>query len=281
MNSVTTQDSLGRDAMDILKKAYNEAQLSDIQAEKLISQSDVLKDRVISIIKELSYVVDMHEHEEVPSAFKYPKEYKRVSIDQQILILEKYFPGITFLIKTPNEPLPENAEDLFVIPHWNQIANTYPKAVEKVFNIFKLVFDCESFSFDKYLIRQTAKTNKAFNEIMMNTSKYIDTCVMPAQFGIWHCGRSDWRAQAMFKENEFGPGIYATLIMIITHPERVKWNDDLMIICTGDEISYKNDYHNVFSNCLFISKAGEDLRFHVEYSGKVYSNYGPVSAFTL
>lgn len=267
--------------MEIVKNAYNESGLTFRQAEKLNSQPEKVKRKIIDLIKDLSCLTDVHEREQVESVYQYPGQYTQRSITEQIEIFEKYFPKINLdQVKAFYHPLPVYADDYFVIPHWELIAGTYVEAVEKVLFVFQSIFNCVPFSFKNLIVRQTNDGKRLFDKIinLFPSSKAI---VLPAQLGAYRKGCSFWRAQELFMENECGPGIYGTLMMIITHPERVEWKDDLMIIVSGDEICYRGEHFEVYSNCLFISKAGEQIKFDVEYCGRFYNNYGPTSAFLI
>ncbi|MDD5437978.1 MAG: hypothetical protein PHC70_02425 [Patescibacteria group bacterium] len=62
-----------------------------------------------------------------------------------------------------------------------------------------------------------------------------DLLLVPAQFGLRHRGRSVRRVREIYLANEFGLGIFATCIMLLTDPERLEKYNDLWINCAGDE----------------------------------------------
>jgi len=51
--------------------------------------------------------------------------------------------------------------------------------------------------------------------------KHHDILVVPAQFGLRHRGRSVRRVREVMNANEFGLGVFAIGIMLLTHPERL------------------------------------------------------------
>ena len=104
-------------------------------------------------------------------------------------------------------------------------------------------------------LRQSARAEAAWKKISSDQG-HPDILVIAAQFGITHRGRSVRRAREVtVDQNQFGLGAFAVGIMLLTHPDRLKHDDDLCIGCAGDE------FDDPFSNTRF--NHAPHFRFYV------------------
>ncbi|MBU3942584.1 hypothetical protein KKA24_01220, partial [Patescibacteria group bacterium] len=232
---ITSRDPKGRQATSIFEAAYNASKLDDGCAQKLNERGDELKEGVVKLIKQLA-VSNEFASEEVKSNYGYLSGYQPKGITEQTNRLCELFLGIGYADeKLAEVALPPNAEGWFAIPRWEKIAPTYGEAVQKVLDLIKQTRNgkfhnyCEGQLGSQYL-RQSQKLVKAFQKFG-DEQKDFDILVVPAQFGLRHRGRSVRRAREVMNASEFGLGAFAIGIMILTHPERLQYYDDLWIDC--------------------------------------------------
>ena len=226
---------------DAAERALKETGLDKDGLQKLIENSDEFLSRIVTAIRELS-VSNQYANEETEPSGAYLPGYKPKSITQQINILRQLFPGLGDANeKLAEAELNQNAEGWFAIPRWEKIAPTYGEAVQKVLNLIK---QTRNGAFCNYRegqlgpqhLRQSQNSAKAWEKLGREQKDY-DILIVPAQFGIRHCGCSIRRARSVMRINEFGLGAFAVAIMILTHPERLMNQDDLWIDCPGDELA--------------------------------------------
>jgi hypothetical protein len=180
--------------------------------------------------------------EERQSTCEYGEGYMPRTPMEQMEILEEFFPEIgPFSIDTlANCALPEGAEGWFVIPDWRSIAATYPEAVRTVLAALAVqrgtpIDGVANGSFAEECLRETEVSTSAFAAMRDVQAKH-DTLLVPAQFGFLHRGRSSRRAREVMRfSGQFGLGVFAVGIMLLTHPERLSDRSDLWIDCPGDE----------------------------------------------
>lgn len=179
--------------------------------------------------------------EEVSSHYGYLSGYTTpIGIKQQAGCLRRLFPGIGFANeKLVRQPIPVGAEGYFAIPRWEELASTYGEAVEKALYMLKQTRG----KFQNYIegkigsqyLRQHVKTAAAFRKLGEAQNGY-DILVVPAQFGLTHRGRSVRRACNVMNDSEFGLGLFAGLVMLLTHENRLESYCDLWIDFAGDEL---------------------------------------------
>lgn len=263
-------------ALHTLKKTS----LNKDEIQKLIENGDEFQKRIITAVRELSKINQFSE-EESESDSGYSSDYKNKGIAEQTNRLRELFPGISYANKNLSEQnLPLNAEGWFAIPRWEKIATTYGEAVQKVFNMIKETRNGAFFNYrekqigPRYL-RQTNKSNKAFQKIGDEQKDY-DILIVPAQFGLYHRGRSVRRVREIMNKREFGLGVFAVGIMLLTHPERLQQYEDLWIDCPGDEFSPNNSEFSE-SPCFKIGEG--DVEFGTFWIGQGSEDYGSVSGF--
>ncbi len=196
-----------------------------------------------------------------PSKYGYASGYRKPkSIQKQAEILSKVFPLLSHQLL--NVPIFEQkelgfTEGLFVIPHWLLIAQTYHDAVLTALERLREIRGGRvyQYSFGKmrsnYLSRGSS-TERAF-KIIGGERWWSRVVTIPAQFGIDYRGVSSQWAKRMFREREYGLGLFEVIIMLITHPERLDNNDDLWIECPGDSyavIAEKDPINTPFVNII-------------------------------
>ncbi len=178
----------------------------------------------------------------VPSAYGYFSGYtKPVNVTQQVIRLQELFPEIGGADERLAErPLPVGAEGYFAIPRWERFAPTYGEAVQIVCKKLEQVNGKFHNMLERKLgpqhLRQQDKTAAAFRALGVAQSDY-DMLVVPAQFGITYRGRSGRSALQMMDPFEFGLGVFAGGIMLLTHENRLPHVNDLLIDLPGDESS--------------------------------------------
>ncbi len=220
------------------------------------------------------------EEEEVESGYGYFSGYKPKSITEQTNILHQLFPGIGFADETIAErPLPPNTEGWFAVPKWQTMAKTYNEAVQMVLDRIKEARNGRFYNYrDGQLgqrhLRQSEKSEKIFRKLGGEQKNY-DFLVIAAQFGWHHRGRSIRKARIIMNTFESGLGVFATGIMLLTHPERLKHGDDLYINCAGDEFSCSANGTFNEAPCFFF--LDDEVRFCAIVIDSAFEEYGSAS----
>ena len=280
--TVTQRDRKGLKFMSIIGMAYDNAGLSNEEAQR-VNDTPGLAKHVADFI-EASRYADKFKNEEAASNYGYLSGYRKPkSITEQVQILSQIFPGVgNALEKLAERAIPANAEGWFAIPKWQTIAPTYSEAVEKVLDAIK---KARNGKFQNYRdgqingerLRQSARTASVFQKLG-DEQKDHDILVVAAQFGIRHRGRSVRRVREVFSQNEFGLGAYACGIMILTHAERLEHLDDLWIDCAGDEFDDPDAVVRFARAPCFLFRVGR-VRFGTRWFGHADEGYGSASAF--
>jgi hypothetical protein len=268
---------------DALEKALTEASLDKDGIQKLIERGDEFQADVVASIRKLS-VSNQFAGEEIESSYGYLSGYKPKGITEQSNRLRELFPGVGYADeKLVEQDLPPNTEGWFAIPRWEKIAPTYGEAVQKVFDLLKKTRDGEFCNYredrlgSEYL-RQSQKSIKSFEKIG-DEQKNHDILVVPAQFGLRHRGRSVRRVREVMNANEFGLGVFAIGIMLLTHPERLQHYDDLYIDCVGDE--YSPDADGGFPRAPVFCFVDGQVGFGTGWVGSADSYYGSASGLVV
>ena len=223
---------------------------------------------------------DQFAGEEVASSHAYPNGYKVKGITEQTNILRQLFPGIGFADeKLADQPFPQNAEGWFAIPRWEMLGSSYGEAVDKVLAMIKssrrFYNYCEGQLGAEYL-RQSTKKAKAFLKLGDQQNGY-DILVVPAQFGMFHRGKSVRRALEVMNVGQFGLGAFDIGIMLLTHPEREVRLEQLHIGCAGDEYSFGAD--GLFDLAPFFDFCDDAVEFDAYWVGGPGATDGSASAF--
>jgi len=107
---------------------------------------------------------NLYVEEEVLSNCVYPVEYCVKSAEEQVCILNKFFPLLEYAVKnTISDFSIVGAEGFFIVPKWYRIASNYTEAVQKMLTIFavehKLFNWCEE-KLSSQFFRQCKKTGE-------------------------------------------------------------------------------------------------------------------------
>lgn len=238
---ITSREAKGLEIANFFDVVLNEAGLDQERGQRLIENGGEFQEGLKDLIKRFS-VTNQFANEEVASGYGYLSGYKPKSVARQVKILNGLFPNLGSANKRLfGKPLPENAEGLFAIPRWECFSTTYNEAVVRVLDQIKLICGGKFYNYRENqlgpkFLRQHAKTVKAFSMLGEQQTGY-EILVVACQFGLRHRGRSVRRAREVMNSLEFGLGAFANGCMILTHPERLQYYDDLWIDCAGDEFS--------------------------------------------
>lgn len=228
-------------------------------------------------------VIGRFSNEEMDSNIGYPLGFLPRSITEQVSILRWYFPSLGIADDRLSQgTLPLGAEGWFAIPKWQKLARSYNEAVELVIGLISEVHG-KKFSNhrDGYLgpknLQQTKMSHDATARLLAE-QKDFDILVVPAQFGLRHRGRSVRRSRAVFSANEFGLGVFAVSIMLLTHPDRFINNSDLWVECSGDEYA-RSDSPSEFIYAPFFGFCDGVLWFGADWIDFPSADYGSASGF--
>jgi hypothetical protein len=278
---------INRFASDAVEKVLTELGLDNPGAQRVIEHGDEFAEAVrtaaLASLQDLS-VSDKFKNEEVESNYGYLSGYRKPkSIAKQTNILRQIFPGVGFAHeKLAKREVPAGAEGWFAIPKWQTIAPTYNEAVQKVLDMIKEtrngnLVNYRNGDLGPERLRQSVKLAAIFEKLATEQKDY-DILVVPAQFGLRHRGRSVRRAREVMNSKEFGLGVFAVGIMLLTHPERLQHYDDLGIDCAGDE--FDDPAADVrFDNGLMFNFHDSFVRFGTYWFDDANEHYGSASAF--
>ena len=269
-----------RKPLSILEAQWDKAALSEKEAQR-VNEASGLADLIAGFIAK-NRSSNQFANEEVKSNYSYPKGYQQKDVHAQANLLRALISGVGFADeKLALLPLPNGAEGYFAIPRWQTVAPTYREAVEKVFVLLakqrkgKFQNYREGQLSEQYL-RESEKTAAAFQKLS-DEQKGYDILVVPAQFGIWHRGRSVRRAREVMNSSEFGLGAFAVGIMLLTHPEReIQW-EQLHIDCAGDEYSPVGD--GQFDRAPIFDFCDGELKFGYYWVSLPRGRFGSASGF--
>ncbi len=222
--------------------------------------------------------------EEVESRYGYLSGFSKPrSVTEQANCLREIFPGIGYANESlANLPVPKGAEGKFVIPPWQKVAATYGEAVQIVLDKLRVAYG------EKFVNRVEGKlgakhlregiAKKAALRKLAEEQKGFDLLVVDGQFGILHGGRSVRRARVVMQDGgQFGFGAFENGIMLLTHPDRLKNDNDLWLDCAGDEYSYEAGTHFLHAPIFYFDDGGLQFAAH----GVVHPHgfYGSPSGF--
>lgn len=176
---------------------------------------------------------------------------------KQNKILKKHF-GVT--VAHPDK------DGMYLVPSWNRIADTYPKALQLVLDDLKKdrpFYNYRKGQIDDKHIRRSTNVPEAFT----------------AQMGEKYKGVSVQIVRSMFdKDSEFLLGAYEVAVILLTHPDILKSYDDLWIDCAGDEFS--PGAGGDFSHAPCFGFNGGEVRFAAKHVGYASDHYGSASGFS-
>ncbi len=116
---------------------------------------------------------------------------------------------------------PEKAEGWYVMPRWQAVADTYPKAVEAAFELL-IISRPDTIEYSPLQLKgacQHPRTARIFNEIYR--AQQSDLLLLPAQLGFQYTGWSVQQVQGTLKGSEFGLDTFAVAYMLAMHPGRM------------------------------------------------------------
>lgn len=268
---------------DAADKALAETCLEKDGLQQLIERGGELRTQIVTAIRELSSASNQFGSEEIESWHGYPSGYQPRAIADQVARLRQLFPRLgAAQEQIASRRLPCNAEGWFAIPHWGKIGRVYGEAVKNVFSLLRRTRggwfynrreDCTGSN----RLVQHPHTVAMEAKLRVEQDSH-DILVIPMQFGLRHRGRSVRRAHKVMGANEFGLGVFAVGIMLLTHAERLQHDDDLWIDCGGDQY---DDPESVgrFSHVPYYGLQGGELRFDAYWSHRAHVNYGTASGF--
>lgn len=291
---ITSDDPKGRQATDLFRAAYNKAQLTEEQAQRLNeNRGGEFTTELLQLIQKHS-ATNQYANEVVSSNYTYPKEYKGPKpIAEQVKTIATMFgldptQALEFAKNLPT--LPEGSEGWFAIPKVSAVATKQFPAItdkaEQYCEVVKLVHTklAESRSFYNYRngeivpnkLRQHARTVNFLEHL--ESEQQGDILIIAVQYGMGHRGKSVRRARETFASNEFGLGAFAVGCMALVHPERyvVRW-EELDTDCAGDEFAPSADGDFSESPDFYFDSPG--LKFDTDDVSIAHVYDGSVSGF--
>lgn len=223
---VTSSDAEYGPALDVFEAAFNGAHLSAEHARELSVRGKSFQEDIVRVFPRF-------EPKFYPDGYCGAKPIQ-LQIEELSTLFKSLNPKVALRNAKRLPDLPTGAEGWFAIPLWEKLAPTYGEAMVRVGQ--KMRADWEQ-SRDRSLVgpwhmRQPQEEIEAFCKIMKHFGE-SDFIILPAQFGLLQ-----WRERhegARFYPNEFQLGLFSVLIMLLTHPERLKESEDLGILCWADD----------------------------------------------
>jgi len=211
-SNVTTRDPKGRKFISIVESAYNKAELSEEEAQR-VNDTSGLAELIGNFISE-NRANNKFKDEETSSNYGYLSGYKSKGedLDRQIEVIQKLFPGLggansDYLnkVKSGQVKVGQIGEKFFAVLNiWKSgglaiSGSTYSQALQIVADKIKETRNGEFYNYregqiDEKHIRQTTRTVKALQELSVAQGN-PDIIIISAQFGIRHRGRSVRRAR--------------------------------------------------------------------------------------
>jgi hypothetical protein len=160
---------------------------------------------------------------------------------EQMNMLRQLFPSIRYPDKQlAEQPLLSDVGGIYVFPKWQALGRTYPDAVKTVFEkindtqCFRVHFEEGKRLRSLYPCGSTERCMK----LAESSPKAHDILALHAQFGLRHSAkRLLWLEESSYALREFGIGIFAASVMLLTHPEYVTLSDGLTFSFPGDTCS--------------------------------------------
>ena len=232
-------------AEQAVHEALGEVQLNEHAFRSLANQREELESVIASVVQahvgRYQFAGERSEsHQRYPSAYRGAH-----AMADQVRDLQALFPGIGSADeRATRRPLPsfitEENGGYFAFPRWQLFAKTYNEAVLMVLQKLKATRPLNNFDawqVDADRLCQCQRSIKMWQQAAQRQNGY-DILTMPAQFGMYHRGRSMRLVRAMYEPSEFGLGLYETGIMLLTHSERFSVDPTpdrrLGIHCPGD-----------------------------------------------
>lgn len=281
--SVTQRDKKGLKFIGIVGDAYDKAELSKEEAQR-VNEASGLGNLVRSEFIEKHRYTNQYASEETASDYTYPESYEVLSIAEQITRISEIFglnstEALKYAKNLPD--LPEGAEGWFAVPRWDKVGTTYNQAVEtalaKLGESRKLHNYREGKLDEKYL-QQSQRSIEMWDKLYVEQTG--DIIIIPVQFGMRHRGKSVRRARETFLVNEFGLGVFASCCMLLTHPNRLQKYNKLEFDCSGDEYNWVAD--GDWSYCPYFGFIDDKVKLNASGVGGIFSqSFGSASGFLL
>ena len=287
----TSRDSKGLLALSMFESAYNSAKLDSKEAELLNEKGGKFKVGIIDLINRLTSE-DNFTNEEVNSTHRYPASYEGPEpIEKQIYELSSYFDldtgqALRYVKNLPD--LPTGAEGWFAVPSINVVGqrlfpdvSSYTDRYCKLINLVHKKLENQR----KFYNYQKEQINTEHLKMNYRTLSYMhvlmdkqpgDILVFPAQLGLLHAGKSARRAESSFAGTEFGLGSFAIGSILLTHPKRLGYINELDIICSGDDFSF--EACSRYLSVLIYFYLGR-VEFDEQWKWKANSHYGSATGF--
>jgi hypothetical protein len=280
---VTAKDKKGRKFMSIVETAYDNACLSNKEAQ-YVNDTRGLADLIRNFIAK----------SRLSREYKGPKP-----IADQIRAIGKIFDldpnyALEFSKNLPalKTFVPISARKWtgwFAIPSVNALAAKYFQEVkddtEKYYHVVQLIHKkitasrefynwCEGKIVSNHL-RVHDHTIFAFD--LITEMQWGDILIIAAQLGEYHIDHSVCRAREVFAANEFGLDSVAVGSIVLTHPELLISIDDLGVECAGEEFARNAD--GDFSNATNFCYNCGGIRYYIHSVNNNHSNFGSASGF--
>ena len=231
--------------------------------------------------------------EEVVSTYGYVSGYRGpIGLSEQESRLRLVFGGLGFVnldyrakIEKGEVLLPEGAEGWFCVPNWSKhpyiFGQDYSSAVRNVLGALKKVrggrfSNYHEGEIDEKHLRQRDRT-KACVQMLSDAQENPDILIVPAQFGIRHRDKSCQRVRFICRGTEWALDSFSIGCMILTHPNRLMYFQDLWIHCAGDD--FLCDYEDKLERSPFFFFIDQMLKFAASRLNDTYPNDGSASAF--
>lgn len=283
--SITHRDSKGRKFVSIVETAYDKAGLTETEAQR-VNDTPGLSGMIAQFIAE-HRVTDTYKDEEVTSNYGYLSGYKPILVHDQVEMLKKKFPelGDSPTVGNLAGDVPNGAEGKFAIPNlWRPepvLTGTYNDNVVRVLNLIKQDRNGKFYNYrDGQLgperLRQSARAEATMRKLSEEQG-HPDILVIAAQFGLTHRGRSVRRArEVMVDQGQYGLGAFAIGVMLLTHPKRLRYCNELWIDCAGDEFD-DPDAGNRFVRAPIFTFNGGEVAFGTLWTNDAQARYGSAS----
>lgn len=283
--SITHRDSKGRKFVSIVETAYDKAGLTETEAQR-VNDTPGLSGMIAQFIAK-HRVTTKYKDEEVTSNYGYLSGHKPILVHDQVEMLKKKFPelGDSPTVGNLAGDVPNGAEGKFAIPNlWRPepvLTGTYNDNVVRVLNLIKQARNGKFYNYrDGQLgperLRQSARAEATMRKLSEEQG-HPDILVIAAQFGLTHRGRSVRRAgEVMVDQGQYGLGVFAIGVMLLTHPERLQHYNDLWIDCAGDEFDDPDAGDRFGRAPSFLFYVGR-VRFDTRWTDDAYAYYGSAS----
>ncbi len=294
---ITSRDSRGLHAVGLFEAAYNQAGLTDAQAQRLNENGGELKKRMMALVQELS-ATDRYIDQQVDSTWAYPPEYQGPKdFPQQVEILLGILPGLDpeLALRWYNDiyaklVVPDWVEGVFAVPSESALKRLFhPEATDRataycssVQLLLGKISKSRSFynyrdgQIDPAHLWRTERTIEMLDRLI-EMQGGSDIIVLPIQLGLRHRGRSVLRARECFEAQEFGAGSLEASTITLTHPERfVRW-EQLHMDLPGDDFSSEAD--GQADKAPYLNFNDGKVKFNAFRVDNPYEYYGSVSCW--